>query len=243
MIRSVSVIPDSITRSVYVRECSKLLNVNEEVLYTEVRKQKSKQTDDFRKREFREKSIKTTPQPVAQKVENSTDFMVEELEFLRFLLKHCKLPLFEDETENPNETVITSVGEFMIEELENDELISDQPIFQIIFNDVKENLDNENFDPWKHFIYHPNGEVSKLVTDLLSEKFVESKRWTKAGAYTEKEEDILDLLIPRIVHEYKLRKIRIMLEDIEKEINTASQSNDFDKVIEEQSKYMNLKRV
>jgi DNA primase len=85
--------------------------------------------------------------------------------------------------------------------------------------------------------------VSKLATDLLSEKFVESKRWRKAGAYTEKEEDILDLLIPRIVHEYKLRKIGIMLEGIEKQINAASAENDFDTIIEEQSKYMNLKRV
>ncbi len=243
VIRSVAVIPDSITRSVYIRECSKLLNVNEEVLYTEIRRQKTKQTDDFRKKEFREKSRNHIPQPEPQKIEEVTDFLVEEMEFLRFLLKHCKSPLFEIETENPNETEIVSVGEFMIDELESDELVSEQPLFQTIFNEVKENLENENFDPWKYFIYHPNGEVSKMATDLLSEKFVESKRWTKGGAYTEKEEDILDLLIPRIVHEYKLRKIRIMLEDIEKEINVAAADNDFDKVIEEQSKYMNLKRV
>ncbi|NQU86453.1 MAG: DNA primase, partial [Mariniphaga sp.] len=36
VIRSVAVIPDSITRSVYLKECSRLLNVEEAVLYTEV---------------------------------------------------------------------------------------------------------------------------------------------------------------------------------------------------------------
>jgi DNA primase len=243
VVRSVSVIPDSITRSVYIKECSKLLNVNEEVLYTEVRKQKSKQTDDFRKKESREKLRTPAPQPEPSRVEEITDFLVEELEFLRFLLKHCKSPLFEVETENQNETEIVTVGEFMIGELENDDLVSEHPLFKTIFNEVKENLENEDFDPWKNFVYHPRGEVSKLATDLLSEKFVESKRWRKAGAYTEKEEDILDLLIPRIVHEYKLRKIGIMLEGIEKQINAASAENDFDTIIEEQSKYMNLKRV
>ena len=78
---------------------------------------------------------------------------------------------------------------------------------------------------------------------MLSEKFIESKRWTKAGAYTEKEIDILDLLVPKIVNEYKLRKIRDMMVEIEKHINQAATDNDFDRVIEEQSKYMNLKKV
>ena len=108
---------------------------------------------------------------------------------------------------------------------------------------LKENLTDEKFDPWKHFVYHPDAEISKLTTDLLSEKFIESKRWTKAGAYTEQEEDILDMLIPKIVYEYKLRRVKMMLAEIEKQINIASGENDFDRVIEEQSKYMNLKRV
>jgi len=72
---------------------------------------------------------------------------------------------------------------------------------------------------------------------------VESKRWTKAGAYTEKEEEILEFLVPKIVYEYKFRKIRLMLTDIENEINAASEANDFDRVIKGQSQYMNLKRV
>jgi DNA primase len=243
VVRSVSVIPDTITRSVYIRECSKLLGVDEDVLYTEVRKHKRKQNEDFRKKEIRETNRVVTQQVEPQVEVKPAEFFVEELEYLRFLLKHCNAPLFEVDGEKPNETEIISVGEFMIDELEKDDLISENPLFQKIFNSVRENLDNEQFDPWKFFIYHPDGEVSSLATDLLSEKFVESKRWTKAGAYTEKEEDILDLLIPKIIHEYKLRKIRVMMAGIEDEINRASNENDFDKVIEEQSKYMNLKRV
>ena len=91
-------------------------------------------------------------------------------------------------------------------------------MFQLIFNEVRDNLDNEKFDPWKHFIYHSNNHVSKFATDLLSDKHTESKRWTKAGAFTEKEEDILDILIPKIVNEYKFRKIKVMMAGIEKAI-------------------------
>ncbi|WP_319230241.1 DNA primase [Draconibacterium orientale] len=246
VIRSVSVIPDSITRSVYIKECSRLLGVDEEVLYTEVRKQKHQQTEEFRKREFREQSRRQAalPQPVQEEpVARPVRLLVEELEFLRFLLKYCTSDLYEEEDEETHETRILSVGEFMIDELEADELVSENALFKKVFYEVRENLYKENFDPWKHFVYHPDASMSKFATDLLSEKYTESKRWTKAGAFTEKEEDILDVLIPRIVNEYKLQKIKMMMVDIEKAIDKAAADNDFEKVIEEQSIYMNLKRA
>ena len=244
VIRSVAVIPDTITRSVYIKECSKLLSVSEDVLYTEVRKQKRKQSEDFRKKEYREQRRREqAPQQKETPVAKPSDFLIEELEFLRFLLKHCNTPIFEEDGETPEETREMKVNEFMVEELENDDLVSENELFRKIFFEVKDNIKYEKFDPWKHFIYHDDSEVSKLATDLLSEKFIESKRWTKAGAYTEKEEEILDFLIPKIVYEYKFRKIRIMLSEIEKDINTASKTGDFDQVIEAQSRYMNLKRV
>lgn len=243
VIRSVAVIPDTIIRSVYIKECSKLLDVNEEVLYNEVQKQKRKQSDDFRANGVREQSRKAARQPEIPKEIQPAQFLEEELVFLRFLLKFCNFPLFELEGETPGETELISVGEFMISELEKDDLISENELFRMIFQEVKENLENKNFDPWKYFIYHPNGEISALATDLLSEKFIESNIWKRGGGFTEKEDDILDLLIPKIINEYKARKIRLMLPAIEDEINRAYLENDFDRVIDEQSKYMNLKRV
>ncbi len=243
VIRSVAVIPDTITRSVYIKECSKLLDVNEEVLYTEVQKQKRKQNDDLRISGIREETRKAARQPEIPKEIQPAQFLEEELVFLRFLLKFCNFSLFELEGENPGETRLISVGEFMISELEKDDLISQNELFRIIFNDVKENLENKIFDPWKHFVYHSNSEISALATDLLSEKFIESNIWKRGGGFTEKEEDILDLLVPKIINEYKARKIRLMLPTIENEINKAFLENDFEKVIDEQSKYMNLKRV
>lgn len=242
VIRSVAVIPESITRSVYIKECSRLLDVSEEVLYSEVRKQKWKQNEEFKKREERAARPEKAAPRVVEPVGNITELSIEDLEFLRFLLKHCNRVITMKDKETREEYDI-SVKDMMIGELEHDDLVSENPLFRRIFNDVTDNLENESFDPWRHFVYHPDGEVSRLATDLLSDKYIESKRWTKAGAFTEKEEDILDVLIPRIISEYKLSKVKSMLSEIEKAIDDASVANDFERVIEEQSMYMNLKRV
>ncbi len=242
VIHSISVIPDTIIRSVYIKECSTLLDVNEEVLYAEVRKQKSKQSDDFRKKEFKKNEKQKAPKP-ERPVVKASDFSIEELEYLRFLLKYCKAPLFEEEGENPNETEILGVGQFMIQELEADDLVSENPLFQKIFYEVSDNLDIEKFDPWKHFVNHPDAEISQLATNLLSEKYVESKRWSKAGAFIEQEEDILDLLVPKIISRYKFHKIKIMEAEIEKAINVASDEKDYVTVFDLLSTMTNLKKV
>ncbi|WP_340111611.1 DNA primase [Maribellus mangrovi] len=243
VIRSVAVIPEAITRSVYIKDCSRLLDVDEEVLYTEVRRQKRKKDEDFRRKEERKKlSDQKAPKQEVKTVALPSDMLTEDLQFLRFLLKHANA-VIELKNAESQENFETTVKDFMISEIEADELVSENPLFQKIFFDVADHIEDEGFDPWKYFVYHTDGELSKLATDLLSDKYTESKRWRKSGAYTEAEEDILDLLIPRIVNEYKLSKVKLMLTEIEKAIDEAAAANDFDKVIEEQSMYMNLKRV
>ena len=243
VIRSVAVIPDPITRSVYIKACSKLLDVNEELLYSEVQKQKRKQNDELVKNEVRIETRKAAPQTQVLQVINPADLIEEELVFLRFLLKFGKTPLFEIEGENPTETETITAGEYMVGEIEKDDLISQNELFRVIFTDVQQNLKTPGFDPWKHFVNHPNSKISQLAINLLSDKFVESNIWKRGGGYTESEEDIIDLLVPKVINEYKSRKIRMILSEIEEEINKAYQANNFDRVIDEQSKYMNLKRV
>jgi len=247
VIRSVAVIPDTIIRSVYIKECSKLLDVNEEVLYAEVQKQKRKQSDDLLAVGVREQTRKAARQTETPKEIKPNQFLEEELVYLRFLLKFCNFPLFEIEGENQGETVLMSVGEFMISELEKDDLISENQLFRTIFQEVSENLDNSSFDPWKHFVFHPNGEISKLATDLLSEKHNESKIWKRGGGYTEQEEDILDLLVPKIINEYKLRLITILLPKIENELvadNEKIGNNPFtDDFLDKMQKRINLDHI
>ena len=131
----------------------------------------------------------------------------------------------------------------MIQELEADDLVSENPLFRKVFYEVSNVLDKDIKDTWKYFINHTDGEINQVATNLLSEKYVESKRWTKAGAFMEREEEILDILIPKIVSEYKFRKIKIMQAGIEKEINIAARDKDDEKVLDLLATMTNLKKV
>ena len=241
VIRSVSVIPDTITRTVYIRECSKILKVDEEVLYAEVQKNIRNKRGDFRRAGIKPPPVKAVPQQVIvpQKEEGLNN---EEKEVLRFLLKYGLEILDEDENEL-GEQEVTLVGDFIISEIEKDNLISENNVFQKFFNEFHENSHKDTFNPSSYFVHHSDIELSRVASDLLSEKHTESKRWRKAGAYTEQAEDILDLLVPRVVNEYKLKKVTEMLQVLEDQIIKASSENNLEEVFEFQSTYMNLKKV
>lgn len=242
VIRSVAVIPESITRAVYIRECSKLLNVEEAVLYNEVRK-------ILRSRTERQGTPLPMETPVRPKPRQEIisqppgELSVEELELLRFLMKYCHAHLFEVETENPGEMEIITVGQFIVDQLNGDELVPDKPLFQMIFNEISERLEDENFRPERNFIHHTDNRVSQLASDLLAEKWVESKRWSKAGSYIEKEEEVLEWLVPRIVNEFKLRKIKEMHMVLEQQIDQLHKDNNDAELFEVLAKIQNLKKI
>ena len=239
IISSIAVVPNTLTRSVYIQECSRLMNVPEEVLYTEMRKKKSRQHDEYIKTQFQ---VTVRPQQkladdmpvVANKCE------IEEREILRILLKYFHHEAFKAEGEHPGEIVNITVGRFVMEEIAVDDLQSEDEIIATMMNIFAENTNNKSFQPISYFTNHPNPLISKLTVDLIADKYVESRRWRKNGAWAESEEDLLDLLVQRIVNEYKLRKLKCILHDIEEQIKNLS---DMDQIIDLQSKHKNLKKV
>lgn len=238
IIKSVAIIPDNITRSVYIKECSRLLDVEENLLYNEVRRilrQKMQKTGSYSVTEIKPQKAPPQvtpviqPQPV-QGLEN------EELEILRFLLKYCRTPIFEAEN---SENEFITVGDFIIGQLREDELIPENPLFKTIIDEISGNLTNINFNAERHFCNHHDMEISNLASNLLAEKWIESKRWSKAGAYVEKESEILDILVPRIMNEFKLRQIKKIYIELEKQLETSLP----EEVFETLAKIQNLKKI
>jgi len=243
IVRSIAVIPDAIIRSVYIKECSRQLEVQESVLYAEIRKILQKDREDQQRKEFREKQKKSVPQIPAEVTAKGNKFELEEHEILRILLKYFNREVFEVEGDNPGETVTLTVGQYVLGEIDADGLESTDPEINRMLDVFRENAGNKEFDPSHFFINHPDAGFSKLASDLLTEKYVESKRWSKSGAFVESEADILDVLVPRYVQEYKLKKVKSMYRQIEKKIQQANADGDFDKIMDLQNQYLNLKKV
>lgn len=244
IVRSIAVIPDTITRTVYIKECSRLMDVQEAVLYDEIRKIQNKQSEDQVRKEIQELQVHNSKpvQPVQEK-RVSNPFETEEREIIRFLLKYFHHDLCEVQDEETHQNQMYSVGYYVLSELQADGLVSVNPKVRSIIETMEENVENKAFDPIKYFTHHADNEISQYASNLLSDKYTESKRWTKAGAFVETETELLYMLIPRLIQEYKLKNVKLLLKKLQHQIDEANKNNDMEKLMEYLTQFQNLKKV
>jgi DNA primase len=245
IVSSISKIPSDIVRSEYLKECSRLLNVREELLYNEIRNLNIKTRNNLiqnKERELiRETNVKKPNLISAALKHNPCEN--EEHELLKMLIKYGPHKIFEIENDESGELELVYVAGYILSELEADQMESVDPIIRKIIDEYRDHLEIQDFDALKYFVNHPDNQISQLISDILSEKNKLSSFWKKRGNFIEEEHDILYQLVPKVLQEYKLRYISSIIAETWEGIKTATNNNDFDKVAELQMRHQKLKVV
>ncbi|NJO69287.1 MAG: hypothetical protein HC830_08430 [Bacteroidetes bacterium] len=235
VVRSISIIPNSITRAVYIRECSKLLDTNEEVLYTEINKlRKGKNEKGPVNTDSETRNLPVVPPENAE----ISHLEIAEKELIRVLM------LFGKEVFHPKEDPIyghdMTVSEFILKEIQHDELEFVNPVYKKIYNEIKQCFEaNQELDS-KYFIQHADNHISRLATDLFSTPYQLSKIWSKKGTFVETEDMKIRTLIPERLMDFKSKKVQTMLKETELLLMKAQQDKDIDEIMQLQKKYMML---
>ncbi len=246
IVSSISVIPAEIVRSEYLKECSRLLDVRESVLYNEIRKLKVKSEDEMIKQQerdlVRDASVKKQP-PMPLSMPEVNPCENEERELLKLLIKYGSHKIYEVENPATGEPDPVFVAGYILAELEADQMESVNPAIKAVLDEYRNHEDDENFDAIKYFVNHPDLQISQLVSDILSEKNKLSEFWRKRGSFIEEEHEILHQLVPKAVQECKLRYISWLIAQAEQGIRKASEDNDDEGIQEFQKRYQKLKTV
>ena len=219
IVRSISKIPDEITRSVYVRETSRMMEVEEKVLYTEIAKIRLKGDEQAARPGARPSA--PDPAPVAREV---TPCDLEEMAIVRYLLLFGTEPLYEEEA-NGYARVVT-VGEFIVRELAADDLEMQNPLCRTIQTEYQRRYESPDFDPARYFGTHPDIRVSTLAANMLSEPYELSKIWYKMDNLVETEQMKLAELLPKVVDNYKMRRVEMLSAEIDNQILESQQKKE-----------------
>ncbi|MCK4465168.1 MAG: DNA primase, partial [Bacteroidales bacterium] len=159
VVKSIAVIPESITRSVYTKECSNLLLVEEQVLYGEINKIRRKKAEqNYRKlKHYEEQNLQKIPEKQTLLVTESTEF--QEREIIRLLLNYGNLEFRSPNAKKDKEETIVSVAEFIVNEIINDELELDNPVYRQIFEEFQQQISSKNHFDERFFINHPDESI------------------------------------------------------------------------------------
>jgi len=219
IVTSISKIPDSIQREVYVQECSRIMDISERVLFSELAQLISKNTNDFAKNQQKEKqSFEVVKKQTAQVKEIDSLFILER-EIIRILLLFGNqetdfIDFVEVEDKEGNihiekEKYTNQVSKELYLNLQDDEVEFSNEIFQSIYYEMIHQLNQEDKIEMEAFINHPNTAISSIVTSILmdDEKYSLSN-WERKNIFVTESEEIL----PKLVTDAILNLRRILID-------------------------------
>ena len=245
IVRSIAIIPDNIVRSVYIKECSNILNVDERVLYTEINKIKGRLQEEAWKNEQRSNiELQAQEDSIVNQsiIRADNDCDLEERALVRLLLNFGKEELFNQKNEQGEEEVIL-VGNYIVDELERDELTSVNGAYQLVFDEYLKNKLDPNFKAKTFFRDHTDSKIVQLAADIMSEPHQLSGMWTRKDSFIESEEMKLKEIVPKLVNEYKGKKVKLLIEEVGKEMQLVQASGDSDRLMELMKQKMVLDQI
>jgi DNA primase len=238
VVRSIAVIPDQITRTVYIKECSKQLNMSEEVVLDEVMKLRKQQS--FRDRNAWPAQDDIVPARAVtprQKLREDSSYYAEK-EVLRLLIRYGSEVLSRVTDRETGTETITTVADYIISQITEDELEFDDPVFASIFSEITFNVSQGLCPGEKHFVHHPDPAISAIAVDMLTDQYTLSRIWSTRGAYVETEEMKLKEIVPDVVLVFKSNKIKMMQKEIRKAM--AEAAGDDEKIADLQERYKTM---
>lgn len=204
---SVSLIPDQITRNVFIPEVAKRFEINEDVIWSEVAKDRQDnlektQQESLRKkrneaRQQQKQQQQQTPSPAPEddpyahepnpfEMEAPPEEVVEdttqdayEYDLMRILVKYGPLAITIDQLNEQGETekVETSVAEFICHELNIDELTFDTPVYSRMHQVIADSLAENVFLKPTVFLRMEDQDIVTFVTQIELEDIQLSPNW------------------------------------------------------------------
>ena len=218
IVTSISKIPDSIQREVYVQECSRIMEISERVLFSELAQLISKNSQDYKKNQQKEKQSFEVVKKQTEQLKEVNSLFILEREIIRILLLFGNqetdfVDFVEVEDEDgvihlEKEKYTNQVSKELYLNLQDDEIEFSNEIFQSIYYEMIHQLNQEDKIEMETFINHSNTDISSIVTSILmdDEKYTLSD-WKRKNIFVTESVEVLSKLVSDAI--LNLRRILI----------------------------------
>ena len=225
VVKSIAVVPNDILRSEYIKKCSDMLNIGEQVLVKETAQIRMHRAEELQKRRTNEKNKENEEN--GENIEVSDEFKKsiidnyknnplhhKEKAIIQFMLKNGGKLLQVPESKLDNTPAFTeTIISHLYYSFEADGIEFSHPLYKKIFQEAAEHAADLGFNPEKHFMTHPDSEVSALTAELCSERYLLSKFFSEQNSDERNDLAILFEQTTRLAISYKQSIVDEMLKE------------------------------
>ena len=231
IIHSISVIPDRIQREIYVKECARLMDVSEEVLFSNLAQQIVKRQRDNQGKTRTDTSelevVKAKPQQALPKINQLQKY---EKEIIRILLLYGN-----EKTEFSNwieekdvrgvlkltkESYENVVAEEIYLNLQEDEVAFTNPLFQRLYNAIIQQYNVRQQIDIKELVQHEDKELASITSHIImdDEKYKLSD-WERVQIFVKPKESHIAKLVNDVILNLRRELITAKIKEITQELS------------------------
>ena len=214
ILESIALIPDILSRDLYVKECSRIFDMKEETLVQELGR--------IRRKLFKEENRRSeAPMPdsegdmmvVYKEAEKVTldQLRIQERSLVELLLKYG-----DQEVElRPKEGDPFSglIMDIVVDGLRSDEMGFEDPDFNWILNEYQTAYDEGRILLASDLLRDESDRVQNVIADLITDRYDISKNWSKRGIYPSSIQYRLSKDVPERLLRFKWVKLLNMIKE------------------------------
>jgi DNA primase len=232
IVESIAKIPDSIKASVFIKECSYILKIDERALLSELNKMRMAKA----KKDSQQSYSRVTP---AEEILPEPEFQEErddssqEREIIRLLLLYGNRMIDWDGIAN------TYIGPFMIAELSDVEF--EHPASKAFVEIYRKEVENGVLPEEQFFIHYPDKDIVDLTVTLIATKYTLSENWYEMHRILVPDEQVnMKATILGAIFHLKKQKVGKILETLRTELQKTESETDQEILL---NQYMHMKKV
>jgi DNA primase len=231
IVGSIALIPDPIYRSVYIKECSTLMEIQEQTLMNALNRLLSLRNRKQAEQEAAKQEVELPEMPVSRQVD-SEEAIFENIEKFLIYLMLCfgnNQLVFSDDIDNNGKI---SAAQLIIDELESDDIKFTNVVYQTIFNEYRDRVSQNYEIDERHFINHDNSIIADAIPGILLKDY-ELADWSKVRRSVKTEKDQVKENVNKTILTLKLKIIEHQLKIIGQKINESKDEEEITMLIYE----------
>ncbi len=237
MVVSISKIPDRIKREIYIQECSKIMDISEQVLVNTLAQLLQKDIAEAGKRQKQEQKafeiVKNEPSIQHEKVNVVYELEKKIIEIL--LMYGSQVAEFEDfilksneagEIIEEKETITVKVHQRIYLSLQEDEVELANPVFKSIYNDLILFYNQDDSLNVDQYVMQLSEEHSKIVTDILMLEEKESlHNWETKHIYVKSKHQNVSQYVSETIISLREYLINKLILDLMQDYSSEDENN------------------
>lgn len=222
IVGSIALIKNLIQKEIYVKECSRILDISEQVLFSELA-QLTQQNIHSRDRNTR-KQVALQPVTTSQQEEIDFTYKIEE-DILGLMLSYGDHEILINYVEE-EEPYKTTVIEEIVHRLKEDDLQFTVDFYNRIYLEIMEGIENNQLRTGEYFVKSKEVDITEFAVGKLLKKYSISNNWELKEIYVPTLEQNLAKNTKDVILKYKAIRIAEMNKNLAKELSSGNISEE-----------------